>query len=271
MAVPRFRLAIASYHPVCIRPSGVAEHTQGWLAVAQNPLVDVIDPLLGQAVSLVADDHRAAPLAGKPLGRQRAGAQGRCIGGYTRLGQLRQNLLQPGYLYRQLKDTPHRGAQHLGGERVRAAGGEKDAIHPKGRRRAQHRPQVSRVLEGLQQQVAPVTAYCNRLRSFVKLAEDTEHPLGGHGVRQLGLHAGGYPAEALRPAGIGGQAPGGPLPGLPGGQQLHRRVTGLQRLLGQFDPLGDEQALFFPLRPGGSQRRIPLDRGVLPGEDRSAG
>lgn len=33
---------IASYHPVCIRPSGVAEHTQGWLAVAQNPLVDVI-------------------------------------------------------------------------------------------------------------------------------------------------------------------------------------------------------------------------------------
>ena len=33
---------IASYHPVCIRPGTRAEHTQGWLAVAQNPLVDVI-------------------------------------------------------------------------------------------------------------------------------------------------------------------------------------------------------------------------------------
>ncbi len=33
---------IASYHPVCIRSASTEEHTQGWLAVAENPLVDVI-------------------------------------------------------------------------------------------------------------------------------------------------------------------------------------------------------------------------------------
>lgn len=33
---------IASYHVVCVEPSTVEAHTRGWLAVAQNPLVDVI-------------------------------------------------------------------------------------------------------------------------------------------------------------------------------------------------------------------------------------
>ena len=33
---------IASYHTVCIEPGTVADHTAGWLAVAENPLVDVI-------------------------------------------------------------------------------------------------------------------------------------------------------------------------------------------------------------------------------------
>ncbi|MEM1483992.1 phosphatase [Oscillospiraceae bacterium PP1C4] len=33
---------IASYHTVCVEPASVNEHTQGWLAVAKNPLVDVI-------------------------------------------------------------------------------------------------------------------------------------------------------------------------------------------------------------------------------------
>ena len=33
---------IASYHPPCARPATPKEHTAGWLAVAENPLVDVI-------------------------------------------------------------------------------------------------------------------------------------------------------------------------------------------------------------------------------------
>lgn len=33
---------IASYHTVCLEPSSVREHTEGWLAIAENPLVDVI-------------------------------------------------------------------------------------------------------------------------------------------------------------------------------------------------------------------------------------
>ena len=33
---------IASYHTVCIQPSTVEDHTRGWLAIAENPLVDVI-------------------------------------------------------------------------------------------------------------------------------------------------------------------------------------------------------------------------------------
>ncbi len=33
---------IASYHTVCIQPATPEEHTNGWIAVAKNPLVDVI-------------------------------------------------------------------------------------------------------------------------------------------------------------------------------------------------------------------------------------
>ncbi|MCI8649159.1 MAG: phosphatase [Anaerotruncus sp.] len=33
---------IASYHIVCLEPASKAAHTEGWLAVAENPLVDVI-------------------------------------------------------------------------------------------------------------------------------------------------------------------------------------------------------------------------------------
>ena len=38
----RLDWVIASYHTVCCPPATVPEHTAGWLAVAQNPLVDVI-------------------------------------------------------------------------------------------------------------------------------------------------------------------------------------------------------------------------------------
>ena len=33
---------IASYHTCCCEPSTIEDHTKGWLAVAKNPLVDVI-------------------------------------------------------------------------------------------------------------------------------------------------------------------------------------------------------------------------------------
>lgn len=38
----RLDWVIASYHIVCIEPAGIEDHTRGWLAVAENPLVDVI-------------------------------------------------------------------------------------------------------------------------------------------------------------------------------------------------------------------------------------
>ena len=38
----RLDWVIASYHTACLEPTTVQEHTRGWLAVAENPLVDVI-------------------------------------------------------------------------------------------------------------------------------------------------------------------------------------------------------------------------------------
>ena len=40
--VSQLEWVIASYHPPCLDAAGVAEHTRGWMKIAENPLVRVI-------------------------------------------------------------------------------------------------------------------------------------------------------------------------------------------------------------------------------------
>ncbi|MGI6327183.1 MAG: phosphatase [Saccharofermentanales bacterium] len=41
-ALKRLDLCIASYHEITLPPAGKAEHTEAWLAVIDNPLVDIL-------------------------------------------------------------------------------------------------------------------------------------------------------------------------------------------------------------------------------------